>query len=242
MAGKFSLQIKLLANVMKRIYEFITKANQVLLFLVIIGGTATISYLVYESFSDHYEPPHVSVAQTPEETKKTVVEDVRFLGQSSGFYMFGIVKRVVTPTEEVRRKTPKLALVCSLSGDGGYVGEIVNVVFSKGEQRVKELLQNDGLVLSHYVSGNYRSEKIKPLLFLCVTEDTDGNHVLDKNDRNDLYVISDGLDKPDLVIKGVLDFDVISPTHLMVKTGEQNALQFWDIDTETQAKKEVSWK
>jgi|GEM_PF-4995113 len=119
---------------------------------------------------------------------------------------------------------------------------MVNVVFSKGEQRVRALLQNDGLVLSYQVSGEYRSQKIKALLFRCVTEDTDGNHRLDASDRNDLYVVAEGLERPDLVVKGVLDFQAISPTHLAVKIKQRDALQFWDIDTETQAMKEVVWK
>ena len=225
---------------MKRLYDFITKANQVLLFLVIIGGTALISYWVFQS-TRGYEPPHVSVAQTAEEAKGSIVKDVLFLGQSSGLYVFGIMKRVVTTGEESWRKRPVLSSTGYL-GKGDDNGEMVNVVFSKGEQRVRALLQNDGLVISHQVSGEYRSEKIKALLFRCVIEDTDGNHRLDANDRNDLYVVSEGLERPDLVVKGVLDFDMISPTRLVVKTKGRDALQFWDVDTETQAMKEVVWK
>jgi hypothetical protein len=55
-------------------------------------------------------------------------------------------------------------------------------------------------------------------------------------------VVSEGLERPDLVVKGVLEFHVISPAHLVVKLKGQDALQFWDIDTETQARKEVVWK
>jgi len=65
---------------MKRIYEFITKANQVLLFFAIIGGIVLVSCVLVNEFSAHYEPPHVLVEQTPEEAKGSIVEDVRFLG------------------------------------------------------------------------------------------------------------------------------------------------------------------
>ncbi len=133
-------------------------------------------------------------------------------------------------------------MISNLSGEGENDGEMVNVVFSKGAQRVKTLLANDGLVLSADVSGTYRSEKFDALLFRCVTTDTDGNHRLDKNDRNNLYVVSTDLKKSDLLIEGVLDFQVVSPTHLIAKTGTTNAIHFWDIDTQTQAKKEVLWK
>lgn len=221
---------------MKRIYEFITKANQVLLFLLIIGGTAFISYMIYESSRPH-EPPHVAVAQTTEEAKGSIVEDVRFLGLRSGLYVFGIEKRVVSPSKE-----PLIKRSVGYLGEGGEAGQTVNVVFSKGEQRIRALLQNDGLVLSYDVVEVPPAEKFKALLFLCVTEDTDGNHRLDGNDRNDLYIVSDGLEKPDLVVKEVSAYRSTSPTRLVVKTGKGNDPRFWDVDTESQEKKEIAWK
>lgn len=228
---------------MKRLYDWITKANQVLLFFGIIGGMALISYTVYRA-TRRYEPPHVSVAKTAEEAKGSVVEEVTFLGESSGLYLLGIVKRVVTTGGEPWLRPS----VGSLGKGGGDTGETVNVIFSKGEQRVRTLLQKDGLVLSHNaftVHGRLSeraSDKFKSLLFLCVTEDTDGNHRLDQNDRNDLYVVSEGLEKPDIVVQGALDHRTVSPTHVVVKTGERSAIRFWDIDTETQARKEIVWK
>ena len=222
---------------MKRIYEFITKANQVLLFFAIIGGTVLILYFVWEAFRPH-EPPHVAVAQTAEEAKGSIVEDVRFLGRSeSGLYLFGIEKRVVSPGRE-----PLLKRSVGYLGSGEEAGQTVNVVFSKGEQRIRALLQNDGLVLSHDVFAVPPSERFKALLCLCVTEDTEGNHRLDGNDRNDLYIVSDGLEKPDLVVKEVSSYRATSPTRLVVKTGKGNDPRFWDVDTETQEKKEIAWK
>ncbi|MEP6811079.1 MAG: hypothetical protein ABI992_12615 [Chthoniobacterales bacterium] len=222
---------------MKRIYDWITKANQVLLFLVVIAGTILIGYIIYMS-SRAYEPPHVSVAQTEEEAKASVVEDVEFLSQWSGFYVLGIMKRVVTAGGE-----PWLKPRVSYLGSGNdSSGQMVNIVFSKGEQRVRTLLQKDGLVLSNNLYDEKRTEKTKALVFRCVTEDTDGNHRLDENDRNDLYIIAEGLERPDIVIKGVLDFRAIAPTHLVVKTREDGAVQFRDIDIETQVEKKILWK
>jgi hypothetical protein len=221
---------------MKRIYDWITKANQVLLFFVMIGGTALVSLLIYQSFR-RYEPPHVSVAQTPEEAKESVVQDVVFLGQSSGIYVVGIMKRVVTAGTE-----PWLRPSVGHLGKGDEnSGQIVNVVFSRGEQRIRTLLEKDGLVLSNNMYEPSRKEN-KTLLFSCVTEDTDGNHRLDEKDRNDLYVVADGLGKPDMVVKGVSAFRVIGPTHLVVQTGEGGAARFWDLDTESQSQKEIVWK
>lgn len=228
---------------MKRIYDWITKANQVLLFFAILGGMTLILYTIYQT-TRRYVPPHVSVAQTAEQAKGSVVEDVTFLGPTSGLYVLGIVKRVVTAGGE-----PWLRPSMSYLGKGGGdSGETVNIVFSKGEQRVRTLLPKDGLVLSHNaytvlgMPGERPPDKFKALLFLCVTEDTDGNHRLDQNDRNDLYVVSGGLENPDIVVQGILDHRTVSPTHVVVKTGESKAVRFWDIDIETQARKEIIWK
>jgi hypothetical protein len=226
---------------MKRIYEFITKANQVLLFLAVLGVSAFVTYLVYQDSSRHYQPPHVSIAQTPEALKKVVVDDVRLLGSFSGIYVFGVIKREVAPNGQPESNR-KLKMDSSFSSREGDSGQIVNVVFSKDGRKVKTLLEADGLVLSHHLNGDYRADKFKAFLFLCATEDTDGNHVLDSNDRNDLYIISNDLVKPDIVIHGVLGYDIVSDTRLVVKTRDHDELHFTDVDIETLEKKEVKWK
>lgn len=222
---------------MKRIYDWITKANQVLLFLAVIGAMALVLYLLYQS-TRRYEPPHVSVAQTAEEAKESVVQDVVFLGQSSGIYVLGIVKRVVSAGKEPWPRSS----VAHLGRGDEYGGQTVNVVFSRGEQRIRTLLERDGLVLYHNMYAEPSRKEIKALLFNCVTEDTDGNHRLDEKDRNDLYMVADGLERPDMVVKGVSEFRVISPSHVVVKTTEGSAARLWDIDIETQSRKEILWR
>lgn len=224
---------------MKRIYEWITKANQVLLFFLIIGAAVGISYLFYDLYrSRHiFDAPSVAIAQSTEEARSSVVQDVRFLNEYDGIYVFGLMKHMILD-ESARRRL--------LSGSLGneevaYPGQMVNVVFSRAEQPIRKLLQNDGLILSHSIA-KHTSEKLKASVFLCVIEDTNGDRRLDENDRKDLYVVSESLDKPDLVIKGGSEQRVISATHLTVKTTESDGIHFWDVDIETQAKKEIAWK
>ena len=128
-------------------------------------------------------------------------------------------------------------------GSGNDGSQTVNIVFSKGEQRIRTLLEKDGLVLSHnmYPPGP-GTEKFNALLFNCVTEDTDGNRRLDGEDRSDLYVVAEALDRPDIVVKGVLEYRMISPTHLAVKTRENGEIRFRDIDTETGVEKAIVWR
>ncbi len=224
---------------MKRLYEWITKANQVLLFFLIIGIAFLISYLCYDSYQKRhlFEAPSVAIAQSTEEAKTSVVQEVRLLDEYDGIYVFGIVKRMILD-EAARRRL----ITSSLGNEEGlYPGHMVNVVFSRGEQPVRKLLQNDGLIVSHSVA-KHGSEKLKASVFVCVTEDTDGNHLLDEKDRQDLYVVSENLDKPDLAIKGAFEERVISATHLVVKTKGSDGVHFWDLDIETQSKREIPWK
>jgi hypothetical protein len=225
---------------MKRIYDFITKANQVLFFLTILGAITGICYLVYSEASRHFETPHVSVSDASNTIAPTVVRDVRFLGKSAGFYVFGIVKREINSAPE-SRKNGSMELFSS-SGPRNNPGEIVNVVFSRGEQKARTLLPKDGLVLRHRLASSFDPEKLAAHLFTCVTEDMDGNHVLDSNDRQDLFILAKNLDAPDMVVTGVIDYDLVSPTHIVVKTREASGFRFVDIDVETQKKSEVLWK
>lgn len=225
---------------MKRIYDWITKANQVLLFFLILGIALWISYFVYDTYQRRhsYEPPSVAIAQSAEEAKKSVINDVTFLGESSGVYVFGLKKRVIT-AEQWRKESSGFL---GSEDNASIPAEIVNVVFSRGDQPLKTLLTHDGLVVEKDVFAKYDSQNIKASLFRCVTEDTDGNHKLDENDRTDLYVVAEALDQPDLVVKGVIGYRMISVTHLIAKTDESKVIRFWDINIQTQAKKEIPWK
>ena len=223
---------------MKKLYEWITKANQVLLFVLLIVAAGWFSFVSYEFYQARrpYEPPSVAIAQSAEEAKRSGINDVTFLGESSGVYVFGLKKHVII-AEQRRNPGPFLG-----SEDTGLPAEIVNVVFSRADQPLKTLLPHDGLVVANDVFAKYESQNIKASLFRCVTEDTDGNHKLDENDRADLYVVAEALDQPDLVVKGVAGYRMISATHLIAKTDESKVTRYWDIDIQTQAKKEIPWK
>ena len=219
----------------KRIYNWLTKANQVLLFFVLLGGIALISYGLYQS-SRHYEPPHVEIAKTPEEARKSILEDVDFLGRSSsGIYILGLVQHMVKPEKEAWGKS-----VSYLGRPES--GQTVNIVFSKGDHPLRTLLPKDGLVVYNNILDQEGRDKLKTLLFGCVTEDTDGNNRLDANDRNDLYLVAESLDAPDMVIRGVMQRQAAASGHLVVKTKEGDAIHFWDIDTATRAKTEIVWQ
>jgi hypothetical protein len=65
---------------------------------------------------------------------------------------------------------------------------------------------------------------------------------LDTNDRQDLYVVDRELNGADMVISGALDFDVLGPRRLLVKTRDGDSLRFWEVDIAKNTKSEVVWK
>jgi hypothetical protein len=225
---------------MKRIYDFITRANQVLLLFALLGGIGGISYLVYSDAFGHQRPQSVPVVQASEEDQKAIVQDIRFLGETAGIYALGIVKREIT----ARRGAGETSGILSKSfgyGDDDSGGEVVNVVFSDGSRKLRALLENDGLVLSHFMPRQFGKD-FRSYIFICVTEDTDGNHILDKRDRTDLYVIAEGLKKPTMVVKGVLKYDIVEGGHIVAKCSSATAAHFIEIDTETSEQKGIEWK
>ncbi len=225
---------------MKRIYDLITKANQVLFFLVAIGAIVAVSLAIYQS-TRPFKHPQMPVVQNPSESAKTTVEDVRFLGVSDGIFVFGVVKRAVGPGPESAGGT-ELRMATSWGSRDLERGQIVNVTFSKSDQRVKVLLPNDGLVIDHELVAEHPTHKFGAHLFKCVAEDTNGDHVLSADDRTDLYIVARDLSRPDIVVRGVVDFDVVSANHVLVKMHDGQAPRFVDIDIETAKQTDVAWK
>jgi hypothetical protein len=124
----------------------------------------------------------------------------------------------------------------------GPSGQLVNVVFVRDGQKVRTLLEHDGLVLTNQLSYSLARDEFRSHLFRCVTEDTNGNQMLDEEDRSDLYLVAHGLKQQDMVIKGVVATDVITPTLLIVKVVDPAGIRFYEVDTEARTQKEIVWK
>jgi hypothetical protein len=133
---------------MKRIYEWITKANQVLLFFLIIAAASWFWYLFYDLYQRNrvLDAPSIAIAQTAEDVKKTVIQDVQFLDEYDGIYVLGLIKHMIIDEAGRRR-----LLSGTLGNEETRLAErMVNVVFSRAEQPSRKLLQNDGLILSYH--------------------------------------------------------------------------------------------
>lgn len=225
---------------MKRLYEFITKANQVLLFVVIVGGIALGLLLPAMQNVRTLKPRQVSVVDVAAEPAATQVRDVRFLGMSRQLFVFGIVKREVALKTQSARQS-KMELYSSSSRDDER-GSIVNVVYSRGEQVVRTLLPADGLVVDQRLPRIYDQDKFTADVFTCVTTDTDANHKLNENDRQDLIIVDPEMKKPDITVQNCAEFDIVSPTRLIAKIRTADSLSFVEVDVSSGKRTAVAWK
>jgi hypothetical protein len=74
-------------------------------FFLIIGAALGISYLFYDLYRARhmFEAPSVAIAQSAEEARSSVVQDVSFLDEYDGIYVFGLMKRMILD-ESARRR------------------------------------------------------------------------------------------------------------------------------------------
>ena len=227
---------------MKRLYDFITKANQVILFLAAMALIGLATYrIIAECSRDEWGGPQVSIARTPEERGKIKIDDIRCLGKHADYYVFGVIKGMVDARYEADGDLSSAA--SKITGSGGGSAEMVNVLFVSAGGPPRSLMKSDGLVLSYDLASQRTNEGFRFHRFYCVTDDTNGDHVLDRKDRRDLYVVDLNLKRTDMVLRDAGSVEVVSPTALLLKNTDANGVvHFIEVDCEARTQKEIVWK
>lgn len=227
---------------MKRLYNFITKANQVMLFVAAMVLVGIAAYkIIAECSRDEWGGPQVSIARTPEEHGKIKIDDVRLLGKYADSYVFGVIKGMIEARGEADGDISSAA--SKITGSGGGSAEMVNVLFVSAGAPPRSLLKSDGLVLSYDLPSQRTNEGFRFHRFYCITEDTNGDHVLDRKDRRDLYVVDLNLKRADMVLSDAGSDAVVSPTALLLKNTDANGvIHFFEVDCEARTQKEIVWK
>ena len=170
------------------------------------------------------------------------MRDVRFLGKWGDYYVFGIMKRaIIAEADGLAHKAPRMELFRSYGSDSD-TGQMVNVVYSRGDRVVKSLLAHDGLILDPRLPRSNDREVFAAHLYLCVTADTNGDHTLDEKDRPALVIVDPDLKRPDVIIADCVQFEILTFTRLMVKTQTDGALRFFEVDVQTGERTEAVWK
>ncbi len=227
---------------MKRLYDFITKANQVIFFLTAMALVGFAAYkIIAECFRDEWAGPQVPIARTPEERGKIKIDDIHLLGKRAGHYVFGVIKGMIDARDEFAGDISSAA--SKITGSGAGSAEIVNVLFVSAGVPPRSLLKSDGLVLTYTLASQRPNEGFRFHRFYCITEDTNGDHVLDRNDRRDLYVVDMDLKRADMIIEDAGSVEEVSPTVLLSKNTDSNGVvRFFEIDCEARTQTEVVWK
>ncbi len=227
---------------MKCLYDFITKANQVMLFVAVLALLGLAAYrIIAECLRDEWTGPQVAIAQTTDDSRKVKIEDIRVLGLREGYYVFGVIKGMIEARQEPEGDLYSAA--SKITGSGGGSPEMVNVLFVARGNPVRPLLASDGLVLQNDLASRRPNEDFRFHRFTCVTEDTNGDHVLDRKDRQDLHVVDLDLKRPDWVLKDIGYVEVVSPTVLLLKKADASGMiHFYEVDCEARTQTEILWK
>lgn len=227
---------------MKRLYDFITKANQVFLFVAALALLGIAAYTIIDELTrDRWHGPQVPIAQTSEASRKIKLDDIRFLGKRADCYVFGLIKGLVDARYQSDGDISSSA--SKIGGAGSNSAEMVNVLFVAPGTSPRQLLASDGLVLWHDMASTRPREEFRFHRFHCITEDTNGDHVLDRKDRGDLYIVDMDLERPDLVIENAGSVEILAPTVLLVKqTDESGGIHFFEVDCAAPTQKEIVWR
>lgn len=227
---------------MKRVYDFITKANQVILFIAVVGLVGLAAHRIIEELvRDPWDGPQVPIAQTQEESRKIKIDDLRFLGKHADYYVLGVIKGMIDPRYESDGDISSAA--SKIGGSSRGSAEMVNALFVSQGKSPRSLLKSDGLVLWYSLATKRANEELRFHRFHCITEDTNGDHVLDRKDRSDLYIVDLDLKRPDMVINDAGSVEILGPTTLLMKNTDANGgIHFFEIDCEARTQTEVVWK
>jgi hypothetical protein len=225
---------------MRRILQFVTHANQFLLFAAILVSIVFVGYQVARELRRDYSPPEIRVISSEAAASVPIEQQVELLGFRDGVFAFGIKQSQVAAydIEHSAAQTNSFS-----SAREGYGTSLVNVVFSDGDKVVKRLLDRDGMILHYKMADRSMSgEKFAYHLFWCVTKDSNGDGVLNSSDRKTLFIVSPSLSSPDLVLDDASEPTVIATDILVVRTGFGSDSRFWTIGPELGIRKEIVWK
>ena len=224
---------------MKRIFAFLTAANQVLLFIGALAALVLLGMALVQELRPR-GTDGVPVRDASEKPAPPEITSVDFLTRSHGFALFGVRK------DYVGKETPELAAHAGKITSSSYhlgMSHHLNVIFSDGTRVRRHLLPQDGMILRHaFASEEDEERRFKAHVFHCVLTDTNHDGMLGYNDSAALLIVRPDLSGENLRIDDVRDFTVLSRDELLVETGTGAQTRFWIVDAATFDRREVAWQ
>ena len=248
-------------NLLKRIYSFITRANQVLFFIGICVVLIAVGFALYREIfrPTYYNPgPQVSI-ENPEQGKdpskpSATITDVDVLYRDEVTTIIGIWKsQIQKPNGDKAAVFGDIGVASAASSVAkqarmyGGRGALVNLrIFKTGSSTFRNLLPSDGLIVSNdYDLRRYAPQQFKTLaafIFEVVTDDTNNDSMLTAEDDRTLILVDRSQEKPDLKIPNYMSYGYSSPGKIVVKTKTKDEVRFLEVELTTFKTSEIPWQ
>jgi len=249
-------------NLIKRIYSFITRANQVLFFLGICIVLAVLGFALYKeifraTYYDHGPQVRIENPNTEKDSNEpsppATITDIDVLYRDEVVTIIGIWKsQIQKPNGDKAAVFESLGVAKAASSVAEQArmyndrGALVNLrIFKTGSSSFRNLLPSDGLIIGNdYDLRQYAPQPLKTpaFIFEVVTDDTNNDSTLTREDDRSLILVDRALEKPDLKIPNFIRYGYSSSGKIVVRTKNKNEVRFLEVDLATFKTSEIPWQ
>ena len=218
-----------------KIFNFISKSNQILFFLVAIG---LIVVMVISLLPHDYSRPAVKIERNLEQnsTKETLVKNQYFKSFYSHINDIFIIK--VYADNIVREEILHYSAPRSSSSDFYNQNKhaLVNLIFAKEGKKSYKLLKDDAYITSLNIMKNnqtVRKEyadsyfKLEKNIYTIVTHDTNNDDFLTSTDQRNFYISNYDGKQLKLILKDIVEYKLVDDNLVLITKKVKKEEQFY---------------
>lgn len=233
----------------EKLMSFIGKANQVFFFLASVGIVLMLSYKLIDSWLIHpWTPPQVTVIESDskQEQSQALVEyekihvrkikDVHVFELRSSYIQAGL-RHAIKPKAQGLMDSYEYKSPADQKS-------VVNVMFVNSQNIRTMLFEKDVMVINnHYANFDpqrYPSPMATFNIFSVVSNDTNKDGHLDRDDRQDLYVTQYDGQQRILVMEDISQYELIGNNLLLISQKEENEAKFYEYNLNNKTLRKIN--
>lgn len=198
---------------MKKIFAFITKANQVLLFALLIIAIG--AFLMETVFKRKYQSPEPSIRVVEEVTESEAsaglgeTYSVHYSGKADTSHVFDL-QRSFIESETLRRHNPVLASSKGAFSSPSSENQTVNVLFFRDNESKVHVFNDEVFVVDMVLPEYFDKTDFDPSKMRCVysviTKDSNADGFLTPEDQVDMYATNTSGEGLELIAEGINEY------------------------------------
>ena len=219
-----------------KIYNFITKANQIIFF----GFAIFMAIIFLLSLIPILNTPQVTIINTKESNSSgTKVQEIIYEKVFSKYIKDTYV--IELKSNQILQKSRNnfgLTPTLGYSSMIGYSGDklaLVNLLFTKRGESARKLFDKDSYITSFKLykirsSKRYNSMKLEKNIYSVIKDDTNKDNILDSKDREDLYVSDYDGQNLTLVTEDIVSYKLVEDNQVLISKMLKNQTQLYIYD------------